>query len=339
MLDVAQGMTYLAKRKIVHRDLATRNVLVNADYICKVSDFGMSREVAGEEEEYYAANTGIIPLRWTSPEALKSRHFSTASDVWSFSVLCGEWMEGNPFFFTLKFTKMSSPGEVFDDGAQPYAKFNNTEVMVHVQAGNGLPQPKTCPQPYFADIMAPCFLERPDARPKFAHLVRKIKTFVDGSVFRVKRNTAGAGTDGSDSDLTQFTGGQTSAGTSMGESSRATDYMRPDDEPDHEGAETESATTATTHEADPVQDDIDNDPTESESLSIGAGAAAPQGVTRTDSLLHSLSAQLPVLEEHPDNHDSSSSGAEHGGVRVGKSVTETTIDEAVSQEDSSSTTV
>ena len=104
MADVADGMLYLSSCRIVHRDLACRNVLVHADFSCKIADFGMSREMAPDDSNYFASDTGTVPLRWTAPEALNTRQYSTASDVWSFAVLCGEIFDngaqvGRVFFF------------------------------------------------------------------------------------------------------------------------------------------------------------------------------------------------------------------------------------------------
>ena len=45
--DVCLGMDYLNTLKYIHRDLAARNVLVDASFLCKISDFGMSRNVRG----------------------------------------------------------------------------------------------------------------------------------------------------------------------------------------------------------------------------------------------------------------------------------------------------
>ena len=51
-LDIAKGMAYLASQRFVHRDLATRNCLVNSNKTVKISDFGMSRTLTGSSDYY-----------------------------------------------------------------------------------------------------------------------------------------------------------------------------------------------------------------------------------------------------------------------------------------------
>jgi serine/threonine protein kinase len=53
----------------------------------------MSRELSSSTTDYCAPAAGMVPLRWTAPEVLKTRRHSTMSDVWSFGVLCGEVFE------------------------------------------------------------------------------------------------------------------------------------------------------------------------------------------------------------------------------------------------------
>ena len=63
--DCAEGMSYLASRGFVHRDIAARNILIASDKRCKISDFGLSRETGNSE--YYRSRGGQIPVRWTAP--------------------------------------------------------------------------------------------------------------------------------------------------------------------------------------------------------------------------------------------------------------------------------
>ncbi|XP_035699630.1 tyrosine kinase receptor Cad96Ca-like [Branchiostoma floridae] len=117
--DVAKGMSFLAAKKIIHRDLATRNVLVTADRTCKVSDFGFSRE----GDEYESTTKTRLPIRWMALESLFHRKYTTKTDVWAFGVLL--W-------------------EIVTLGATPYPGMSKREVMDGVQQGYRMGKPHHC---------------------------------------------------------------------------------------------------------------------------------------------------------------------------------------------------
>ena len=66
----------------MHRDLAARNVLVGEDQILKLADFGLSRDIKGNEGYHMKGMEDKLPVRWMAVESILDREFTLMSDVY-----------------------------------------------------------------------------------------------------------------------------------------------------------------------------------------------------------------------------------------------------------------
>lgn len=126
-IQIVQGIIYLHKRKIIHRDLATRNCVVNVSddgsFLVKITDNALSRDLFPNDYHCLGDNENR-PVKWLAIESLLRKEFSQSSDLWSYGVTLWELM-------TL--------------GQQPYFEIDPFEMGAYLRDGYRLFQPINCP--------------------------------------------------------------------------------------------------------------------------------------------------------------------------------------------------
>uniref|UniRef100_A0AAQ4PRG5 Tyrosine-protein kinase n=1 Tax=Gasterosteus aculeatus aculeatus TaxID=481459 RepID=A0AAQ4PRG5_GASAC len=174
--QICKGMEYLASKRYIHRDLATRNVLVESELRVKIGDFGLTKVLPQDKEYYMVKEPGESPIFWYAPESLTESKFSVASDVWSFGVVLYE-------LFTHS-DKTSSPPAVFMSmmGNDKQGQLIVYHLIELLKSGSRLPQPLGSPAEIH-EIMEECWDNDPGLRPSFKELSLRIDLFRDSREF------------------------------------------------------------------------------------------------------------------------------------------------------------
>ncbi|KAG7456607.1 hypothetical protein MATL_G00237520 [Megalops atlanticus] len=153
-IQISCGMSYLARREVIHKDLAARNCVIDDSMQVKITDNALSRDLFPMDYHCLGDNENR-PVRWMALESLLHNDFSSASDVWAFGVTLWELM-------TL--------------GQTPYVDIDPFEMAAYLKDGYRIAQPINCPDELFA-VMACCWALDPEERPKFQQLVQCLTEF------------------------------------------------------------------------------------------------------------------------------------------------------------------
>jgi proto-oncogene tyrosine-protein kinase Ret len=150
--QICKGMAYLAEIKLVHRDLALRNVLLADGKVCKISDFGLTRDVY-EDDAYLKKSKDRVPVKWMSPESLADHVYTTKTDVWSFGVV--GW-------------------EIITLGATPYPGIPPQNLYHLLRNGYRMQRPENCSSEIYS-LLEACWDENPNLRPSFKVLATQFE--------------------------------------------------------------------------------------------------------------------------------------------------------------------
>ncbi|XP_048455002.1 mitogen-activated protein kinase kinase kinase 20-like isoform X2 [Rhincodon typus] len=145
--DIAKGMHYLhmdAPVKVIHRDLKSRNVVIAADRVLKICDFGASRF---HSHTTHMSLVGTFP--WMAPEVIQSLPVAETCDTFSYGVVLWEMLTREIPFKGL-------------EGLQV--------AWLVVEKNERLTIPKGCPAS-FAELLHQCWETDPKKRPNFKQVL------------------------------------------------------------------------------------------------------------------------------------------------------------------------
>ncbi|KAL3514560.1 hypothetical protein ACH5RR_027277 [Cinchona calisaya] len=147
---IVSGLAYLHSKKTIHRDIKGANLLVDANGVVKLADFGLAKHLTGHATDLSLKGSP----HWMAPEVLQAAmrkdtnsELAYGVDIWSLGCTVIEMLTGKP----------------------PWSEFNGVQAMFSV-LNRSPPIPETL-SPEGKDFLQCCFQRRPADRPLAAKLL------------------------------------------------------------------------------------------------------------------------------------------------------------------------
>ncbi|KAM3694041.1 hypothetical protein ACJW31_07G030600 [Castanea mollissima] len=171
-LDAAKGLAFLhcAERPVIYRDFKTSNILLDADFNAKLSDFGLAKD--GPMGDQTHVSTRVMgTYGYAAPEYVMTGHLTARSDVYGFGVVLLELLIGR------KALDKSRPSREHNlvEWARPL--LNNNKKLLRILDPKLEGQYSNRAAMKVAHLAYQCLSQNPKGRPLMSQVVDILETF------------------------------------------------------------------------------------------------------------------------------------------------------------------
>eukprot|EP01118_Nematostelium_gracile_P007817 TRINITY_DN2567_c0_g2_i7.p1 TRINITY_DN2567_c0_g2~~TRINITY_DN2567_c0_g2_i7.p1 ORF type:complete len:366 (-),score=84.12 TRINITY_DN2567_c0_g2_i7:93-1190(-) len=152
--QIAKGLAYLHSKNIIHKDIKSRNILLDRNGVPKIADYGLSNlknstlSLTQDEVDQPKGTS-----HWMAPEIFQGEPYNIKADIYSFAVVIWEMLT-NEF---------------------PFENFNHYQLFAKVGMNGERPDiPQDCPET-FSQLIERCWDQEPKSRPPMEDVVQQLE--------------------------------------------------------------------------------------------------------------------------------------------------------------------